>query len=100
MSLFQVAVPPVSPPGSPSQSRPVSPLVLADRLITLAQDADRAGYRQQAEHLVAMVYSVLDATGAGLPASGRGRRVRASGPATKLALSAARPVRGLQPLPA
>ena len=39
---------------------PVSPLTLADRLITLAQDADRAGYRKAASDLVNMVYSVLD----------------------------------------
>ena len=41
-------------------SRPVSPLMLADRLITLAQDADRAGYRDAASHLVSLVYTVLD----------------------------------------
>ncbi len=41
-------------------ARPVSPLVLADRLITLAQDADRAGYRDTASDLVTMAYTVLD----------------------------------------
>ena len=41
-------------------TRPVSPLVLADRLITLAQDADRAGYRDAASHLVSLCYSVLE----------------------------------------
>lgn len=39
---------------------PVSPLVIADRLITLAKEADRAGYRDTASHLVNLVYSVLD----------------------------------------
>ena len=38
----------------------VSPLMLADRLITLAQDAERAGYQDTASHLVSLVYSVLD----------------------------------------
>lgn len=88
MSFINVAAP------------PVSPLVLADRLITLAQDADRAGYRLQAEHLVSMVYSVLDTTGYGLPANGRGRRVRGSAPVSRLLPSAARPIRGPQRLPA
>ena len=31
---------------------PFSPLMLADRLITLAEDADRAGLRRTAGHLV------------------------------------------------
>ena len=44
-----------------SPSRRVSPLILADRLIALAQDADRAGYRDAASNLVTMAYSVLDA---------------------------------------
>ena len=47
-----VSPPPVSPP--------VSPLVLADRLITLAQDADRAGYPQSATHLLGLAYAVFD----------------------------------------
>ena len=38
----------------------VSPLVLADRLLTLAQDADRAGYPETASNLVQVMYSVLD----------------------------------------
>ena len=93
MSFVKIIAPPVSP-------QPVSPLVLADHLITLAQEADRAGYRQQAENLVSMVYSVLDTTAAGRPASGRGRRVRGSGPASQRVPSAARPIRGLLHLPA
>ena len=38
----------------------VSPMVIADRLITLAQEADRAGYRTAASSLVTLMYSVLD----------------------------------------
>lgn len=37
-----------------------SPLVLADRLITLAQEADRAGYPGSASRLIHLVYAVLD----------------------------------------
>ncbi|GAC1339793.1 MAG: hypothetical protein NVSMB18_08610 [Acetobacteraceae bacterium] len=37
-----------------------SPLVLADRLITLAQEADREGFRETASGLVSLVFSVLD----------------------------------------
>ena len=39
---------------------PVSPLVLADRLITLAQDADRAGYARSATRLLGLAYAVFD----------------------------------------
>ena len=42
--------------GTPS----FSPLMIADRLITLAREADRAGCRDTASHLVNLVYSVLD----------------------------------------
>lgn len=37
-----------------------SPLMFADRLLTLAQDADRAGYAAAATHLVTAMYAVLD----------------------------------------
>lgn len=37
-----------------------SELVLSDRLISLAQDADRAGYRDTAEHLLSLACSVFD----------------------------------------
>ena len=37
-----------------------SPLMFADRLLTLAQDADRAGYATAATHLVTAMYAVLD----------------------------------------
>ncbi|MBV9249974.1 MAG: hypothetical protein JO227_12100 [Acetobacteraceae bacterium] len=40
--------------------RPVSPLVLSDRLITLARDADRAGYLGTARQLVTLACTVLD----------------------------------------
>ena len=41
-------------------SSPCSELVLSDRLIALAQDADRAGYPDTAEHLVSLACSVFD----------------------------------------
>ncbi len=47
-------------PAVPSKSIPVSPLMLADRLITLAQDADRAGYTGAAGHVMAAMYKVLE----------------------------------------
>ena len=37
-----------------------SPLVLADRLISLAQEADRAGLHDSASRIVGLVYAVLD----------------------------------------
>lgn len=43
------------------QNEPVfSPLLLSDRLLTLAEDADRAGYRLTAEHLLSLASEVLD----------------------------------------
>jgi hypothetical protein len=38
----------------------VSELVLSDRLIALAKDAERAGYNDTAEHLVTLACSVFD----------------------------------------
>jgi hypothetical protein len=38
----------------------VSPLVLSDRLLTLAKDADRAGFQIVAEHLLYLASDVLD----------------------------------------
>jgi len=35
-------------------------LVLADRLILLAQEADRAGYRRSASSLIVAAHAVLD----------------------------------------
>lgn len=43
-----------------SKPAPVTPLVLADRLISLAQDADRAGYAQSATRLLGLAYAVFD----------------------------------------
>lgn len=37
-----------------------SPLVLADCLITLAQKADRAGYRHSASRLIVAAHAALD----------------------------------------
>ena len=39
---------------------PVSELMLSDRLITLAEDADRAGYTTTAERLLDLACSVFD----------------------------------------
>ena len=38
----------------------VSELVLSDRLISLAKEADRAGYPDTAEHLLTLACSVFD----------------------------------------
>ena len=38
----------------------VSELVLSDRLIALAEDADRAGYTATAERLITLACSVFD----------------------------------------
>jgi hypothetical protein len=38
----------------------VSELILSDRLITLAKDADRAGYTDTAAHLLTLACSVFD----------------------------------------
>ena len=43
-------------PASP----PPSPLVLCDRLITLAQDADRAGLTTTAAHLVDLIDHIFE----------------------------------------
>lgn len=48
-------------PRIPSPQEPTfSPLLLSDRLLTLAEDADRAGYRIAAEHLLYLASEVLD----------------------------------------
>lgn len=51
-------------PAGPTESIPFSPLMLADRLLSLAQDADRAGFTGTASNLVAVMFKVLDS---GLP---------------------------------
>lgn len=40
----------------------ISPLMLADRLIGLAQEADRDGYTASASRLVGMAFAVFDET--------------------------------------
>jgi hypothetical protein len=37
-----------------------SPLVMCDRLLTLAQDADRAGFAVTAEHLLHLAHTVFE----------------------------------------
>ena len=54
--------PPQLPP-SLANAGPISPLVIADRLITLAKDADRAGYHGTAANLVDLMFRVLDEGG-------------------------------------
>ena len=39
-------------------SQPVSPLMLADRILTLAQDADRAGFPREADRLLRLANKV------------------------------------------
>jgi hypothetical protein len=39
---------------------PVSPLTLSDHLLRLAEEADGAGFRVAAEHLVVLASQVLD----------------------------------------
>jgi len=49
---------------TPSRAVPsggtVSPLMLADRLLTLAEDAERAGLHRPALRLVKLAYAVCD----------------------------------------
>jgi hypothetical protein len=46
--------------GSHVANSRVSELILSDRLIALAQDADRAGYTATAERLIDLACSVFD----------------------------------------
>ncbi len=48
------------PDLQPNRPPAVSPLMLADRLISLAQDADRAGYLDSASQLVGLAFAVFD----------------------------------------
>ena len=44
-----------------SENEPAfSPLLLSDRLLTLAEDADRAGFRSAAERLLTLASKVLE----------------------------------------
>ncbi len=49
-----------TPVVTPLSSFQVSPLVLSDRLLTLAQDAERAGFPLSAGHLVNLAHAVFD----------------------------------------
>ncbi|MBU6498936.1 MAG: hypothetical protein KGJ41_08535 [Rhodospirillales bacterium] len=42
-----------------ASTSPPSPLVLSDRLISLAEEAGRAGQQGAAEHLIRLAHSVL-----------------------------------------
>lgn len=46
--------------AAPSEAPPISPLMLADRLLTMAQDADRAGYAAAAARLVTAMFDILE----------------------------------------
>ena len=48
--------------SAPPVAVQVSQLVLSDRLLTLAQDADRAGFGFAARRLLSLAYSVFDET--------------------------------------
>ena len=52
--MNQIAMP------SPAVPHQFSPLILSDRLITLAQAADRAGFTDTAGRLVTLACSVFD----------------------------------------
>jgi hypothetical protein len=47
----------------PAPSFSSSPLILCDRLLSLAQDADRAGLAITAEHLLHLAHAVFDERG-------------------------------------
>jgi hypothetical protein len=47
-------------PGALRLAPAVSPLALCDRLLTLAEDVDRAGFRTVAEHLLELADEVLE----------------------------------------
>jgi hypothetical protein len=50
----------IGTPAERMQQRTVTELVLSDRLIALAQDADQSGYTDTAEHLLTLACSVFD----------------------------------------
>ena len=53
-------VPKENPMNAVQSPNPASPLQLADRLIQLARDADRAGFASAAATLLSLAYAVLD----------------------------------------
>jgi hypothetical protein len=46
--------------AEPFNTSVLSPMALSDRLITLAKDADTAGYAVTAEHLVRLAITIFD----------------------------------------
>jgi len=54
--MRQAQIVPVSPPPAVV----TSPLVLSDRLLTLAMDAGRAGFQTTADRLVVLAHRVFD----------------------------------------
>ena len=44
----------------PTRSPETSPLTFSDHLITLAEEADRAGYTSTARHLISLACTVFD----------------------------------------
>ncbi len=48
------------PQSELSPTMTVSPLMLADRILSLAEDADRAGLHRPAERLLRLAYAVYD----------------------------------------
>ncbi len=45
---------------APQIEQTFSPLMLSDRLLTLAEDADKAGFRTAAESLLSLASKVLE----------------------------------------
>ena len=43
-----------------AETAQISPLMIADRLLTLAKDADRAGLRRPAQRLLQLAFAVYD----------------------------------------
>jgi hypothetical protein len=56
-ALAQFPMSELPPQGIPAA---MSPLMLADRLITLAKDADRDGFVTTADHLVRLANAIWD----------------------------------------
>ncbi len=52
--------PSIDPSAQIHQAQPISPLILSDRLIALAQDADKAGLTGTASRLVTLACAVFD----------------------------------------
>ncbi len=48
------------PALEPIKPLPITPLILSDRLLALAQEAERAGYSTSATRLVGLAHTVFD----------------------------------------